>query len=270
MKRIVKEIIVVVSLLVVIPTQQTTAQVTEAELLQPRNLIEEASLRNEYKSEIIEEYEYLEQPTESITVYGNGLSFLNAKTHDGQDGYRITYTQVVTNGLGEVVFSEVIEDETIYEPAIPETYTQGVQPQVGATFSPRFTRYGADCVLCTHNGDGTSTAASGIRVGTTSVRQSDGTFKQGITYDGRYLFATSSHIPMCTLISIENHNYEGMGITQDEPILGFIGDRGVGPNHLDLFAGSEHALNVVSVVNDNTPIVTITGFGTWANGKCLF
>lgn len=138
-------------------------------------------------------------------------------------------------------------------------------------YRPKFTRYGADCGGC-YIRNGISYTASGVAVTTTAVKQPNGTWKDGITYGGRYIFATSKARAMCSLITVHNHPYSGMGIKQGVPIQGIVLDRGVSnPNHLDLFVGSERNLNVVRVVaskNRGTAIITGVGIKT-ANG-CRF
>ena len=124
----------------------------------------------------------------------NGVSWMISKTDNGSpkvqnDTYEMTYDQE-GNLLSRVLVpysTEVIE-------ARPIVMSYGSEVKEEAYFySSRVTSYGADCVGC---GGGTP---AGIAISTTGVRQSDGTWKDGITYDGYYLIAASS-TPVCTTI----------------------------------------------------------------------
>lgn len=138
-------------------------------------------------------------------------------------------------------------------------------------YKPKLTRYGADCRGCTIR-NGVAYLASGIAVTTEAVKQPNGTWKDGITYGGRYIFASSSARAMCSLVSVYNHPYSGRGIQQGTPIQGIILDRGVSnPNHLDLFVGSERNLNAVRVVSSKTSATAIiTGVGIRTANGCRF
>ncbi len=104
----------------------------------------------------------------------------------------------------------------------------------------RNTVYGADCTGCTLN-DGIASTSSQIEVSIDSVRQSDGTWKQGITYDGYYLIAADKALPMCSVVRISEHSYSGYGIEEGVPFLAVVADRGsmIQETAIDLFAGSE-------------------------------
>lgn len=270
MKQIVKGILPLILMLLVFHSEAATAQ--EKDLLVFPDMTQADTLlnQNQFTNETLEEIEVLEAPEDTLVTKGHGLWYLSKEVTQAQDGYIQRTYQVVKDGNDEVISKIELQDQQVVVEPTQRTIQQGSDVTIGATFSPRFTRYGADCGGCTIKSDGTSAAASGIRVTTTGVRQFDGSWKSGITYQGRYLFAASSDLPMCTLISVSNHNYSGMGIQQGQTIYGFIGDRGVGSNHLDLFVGSEYALNKVAPVGNNTPIVTITGFGTWTGNGCQF
>lgn len=270
MKSTIRRIMLMISLLLVLTSCSALATQRD-ELVYPElALAQELTNDQSFSIKQIEEIEILPQPEEPVVVYGNGLSYLTIQVEEGQEGSITKQYQVVQGPDGQEISKLELIEETQIEQPVATTYQQGAPVQVGATFSPRFTRYGADCAGCTRVGGGVAASASGIRVTTTSVQQSDGTWQEGITYDGRYLFATSSDIPMCTLITIEDHPYSGMGVNQSEPIHGIIGDRGVGPNHLDFFVGSEKTLNKVRPVSNATPTVTITGFGEWTGRGCNF
>ena len=65
--------------------------------------------------------------------------------------------------------------------------------------------------------------------------------KQGITYEGYYIIATSKAIPLCTIVEISNHTIEGKGIKKGVPFKAIVLDRGsaIQGSKTDLFVGSE-------------------------------
>ena len=132
-------------------------------------------------------------------------------------------------------------------------------------YSSRVTSYGADCVGC---GGGTP---AGIAISTTGVRQSDGTWKDGITYDGYYLIAASSTLPLCTLVEISDHKFNGQGLTPGEPFLAVVADRGgaVQGSTIDLFTGSEYYPSVRNGKRSNVK-VSIVDFGRKRTNGCRF
>lgn len=126
--------------------------------------------------------------------------------------------------------------------------------------SERSTVYGADCTGCTLN-DGIAQTSAQIEVTTESVRQSDGKWKMGITYDGYYLIAADAAFPMCTVVRISEHSYSGAGLVPDEPFLALVVDRGsmITENTIDLFAGSEQQTQVTHT-NLSGAVIEVIGF----------
>ena len=62
--------------------------------------------------------------------------------------------------------------------------------------------------------------ANGVRYhNDKGVRQWDGTYKQGITYEGYYIVATDRRIPFCTVLEVTNHRWEGAGIENNVPLI---------------------------------------------------
>lgn len=189
-----------------------------------------------------------------------------SKTDDGSpkvqnDTYEMTYDQE-GNLLSRVLVpysTEVIE-------AQPIVMSYGSEVKEEAYFySSRVTSYGADCVGC---GGGTP---AGIAISTTGVRQSDGTWKDGITYDGYYLIAASSTLPLCTLVEISDHKFNGQGLTPGEPFLAVVADRGgaVQGSTIDLFTGSEYYPSVRNGKRSNVK-VSIVDFGRKRANGCRF
>lgn len=103
------------------------------------------------------------------------------------------------------------------------------------------------------------------------MRQSDGTWKDGITYDGYYLIAASSTLPLCTLVEISDHKFNGQGLTPGEPFLAVVADRGgaVQGSTIDLFTGSEYYPSVRNGKRSNVK-VSIVDFGRKRANGCRF
>lgn len=140
--------------------------------------------------------------------------------------------------------------EKIQEPVVSaaESFAMAVtdRSKSATTSITRFTRYGVDCSGCKVSADGFGGTASGVSVSTTSVKQSNGVWKQGITYDGYYIIAMDKNIPMRTIVEISNHNLSGAGIEPGVPFKAIVLDRGgaVDGLEVDLFVGTEKRVTV--------------------------
>jgi hypothetical protein len=189
-----------------------------------------------------------------------GIPWLISKISAGTPKTQTTTYRLTYDSSGSVLSKVAVPDTTTIQPSSPAIYMYGAKPQKGAYFKPGFSRYGADCSGCYVAADGTSGTASGLMLSLTGVRQSNGTWKQGITYNGYYLVATSSSVPMCTIMEITDHSYSGMGLTPGVPFKVLVVDRGVSGSMLDLFVGSEHNLSVVRLTGPQSPTATIIGF----------
>ena len=117
----------------------------------------------------------------------------------------------------------------------------------GSAYYPGFiTRYGYDCVGCRISAGDYSSTASGILVGADRVRQANGQWLSGYTYEGYHIVATSRAIPLFSILKISNHQFSGGGIVAGQPFYAIVGDRGVSGDTLDLFVGTQRNLNVIS------------------------
>ncbi len=122
------------------------------------------------------------------------------------------------------------------------------------------TTYGTDCLGCYHT-DGFGGTASGVKLSFTSVRQSNGVWLDGITYDGYYVIAANSAFPFGSIVEVTNHGYSGMGLVPNQPFKAIVLDRGAMTiNHIDLFVGSESAYNV-SVNRSYAPQIKLVRYG---------
>jgi hypothetical protein len=189
-----------------------------------------------------------------------GIPWLISKVSAGTPKTQITTYRITYDSAGAVLSKVAIPNTTTIQPSSPAVYMYGSKPQKGAYFKPGFSRYGADCGGCYVAADGTSGTASGVMLSTTGVRQSDGTWRTGITFNGYYLVATSSSMPMCTIMEITDHKYSGMGLTPGVPFKVLVVDRGVSGSMIDLFVGSEHNLSRVRLTGPHSPTSTIVGF----------
>ena len=166
-------------------------------------------------------------------------------------------------------FYEPVDVITPTTPNPTPAPTPAPAPESSSQWNVTLTRYGMDCVGC-RVVNGVAHTSHGIALTSNSVRQPDGTWQQGITYNGRYIFAGNSSHTKCTLLTLYDHPYEGMGITQGQPIYGIMADNGgFGYNHLDLFVGTETNLNAVYIANAGArPYAVITGFATFTGSGC--
>lgn len=196
-----------------------------------------------------------------------GVPWLISKVSDGSPKTQTTTYRVTYDSTGAALSKVAVPDTTTIKPAVPVTYMYGAQPQIGAYFNAGFSRYGADCAGCYVSADGTSGTASGLMVSTTGVRQSNGEWNAGITYNGYYLVASSASLPMCTIMEISNHKYSGMGLQPGAPFKVLVIDRGVSGSLLDLFVGSESNLSVVRLTGNHQPVAKIIGFAKWTKNS---
>ena len=125
----------------------------------------------------------------------------------------------------------------------------------------RITTYGVNCYGCYHK-DGLGGTASGVKLTwNPSVRQSDGTWKTGITYDGYYVVATNSSIPLGSIIEVSNHGFSGYGLQKGKTFRAMVLDRGaMGTNHLDLFVGSEKGEGI-TIDRSYVPTMKVIRYG---------
>ncbi len=212
--------------------------------------------------EVVESTILAKQSTvvKAATASRTGIPWLISKVSEGTPKTQTTTYRITYDSMGVILSKVPVPDTTVVKPSIPGVYMYGATPSKGAYFNAGFARYGADCGGCYVGADGTSGTASGIMVSTTGVRQSNGSWQTGITYNGYYLVASTSSLPMCTIMEITNHKYSGMGLAPGVPFKVMVVDRGVSGSLLDLFVGSEKNLSRVRLTGDHLPVATIIGF----------
>ena len=127
------------------------------------------------------------------------------------------------------------------DPSVTEKVQSTSASSSSSFLSSRVTRYGVDCYGCNIDGNGRGATASGVGVGIDEVRQKDGTWQKGITYEGYYVVATESDLPFYSIIEITNHSFSGMGLQPGVPFKAIVLDRGgdITDTKIDLFVGRE-------------------------------
>ena len=174
-------------------------------------------------------------------------------------------------GMGKMIKKETVDEEDV---VLMEWLRNGqsgernAAVQVGSFFvSKRSTVYGADCVGCVLN-DGIGSTSSQIEVTIESVRQKNGLWEEGVTYDGYYLVAADVALPMCTVLKVSNHSYEGSGIEEGIPFLALVVDRGsaIKENCIDLFAGKEKNPSITHEALDGA-VVEIVDFFLYSKNE---
>ncbi|MFI3283810.1 MAG: 3D domain-containing protein [Erysipelotrichaceae bacterium] len=202
-------------------------------------------------------------------VYPDGYSWLIHKVDDGSQGkeYR-TYRSVLSDDDSVLSVTYVPNSLEVKE-VEPILYSYGSPVEVGAYFYSDFTTcYGVNCVGCYMDENGIGGTSAGIKLTTSSVRQSDGTWQTGITYDGYYIIATDQSIPLCTVVEISSHGFSGHGLSYGEPFLAIVLDRGgaITGNDIDLYTGDETNSGMTNSKRSGVR-VEIVEFGTWTTNS---
>lgn len=152
--------------------------------------------------------------------------------------------------------------EKVYDLSFENTFAEKVKTLLNSdeAVSAYITTYGTDCVGC-YNVNGVGGTASGIGVSFNAVKQADGTWQDGITYEGYYIVAANGSIPFGSIIKVSNHGYSGNGLTPGVPFYAIVLDRGAMTiNHLDLFVGSQVSNNI-TIDRSYSPVMELVRYG---------
>lgn len=181
---------------------------------------------------------YTENESTMLSAVSKDAAALIAQEADVDVDYTLAYQVEMTGSVEKLPEPAVIE---VIRTSSVKTATAGKQYNI-----TRFTRYGVDCSGCNVNAAGEGHTSSGVKISTAAVRQSNGTWQQGITYNGYYIIAMDSSVPLYTIVEISNHNLSGAGITPGVPFKAIVLDRGgsVDGLEVDLFIGSEKNIQV--------------------------
>lgn len=223
------------------------------------------------ESEVIETI--LSEPKVEVVDPGvypdGGVSWLIGLTNEGTPEVQRETFELTYNAAGELLSRIQVPYSTEIQPSTPKTYSYGATVAKDTYFTSRkATSYGVDCVGCGGEDDGFAGTSAGIQTSTTSVRQSDGTWSEGITYDGYYLIATDKAIPLCTIVEISSHRWSGKGLVPGESFQALVVDRGgaVKGTVIDLFVGTESNSGVSNGKRSGVR-VDIIGFAKWTKNS---
>ncbi len=161
-----------------------------------------------------------------------------------------------------------------YEVEAPQAQAQESEPNTDARedttpvldeYQIRATLYGVDCYGCNVREDGTGNTATGVQLNPQwGVKQSNGEWLEGLTYDGYYIIAMDPSVPFYSIVEISNHGLSGMGFSPDVPIKCMVLDRGgaIYGNHIDLYVGSENFIDTQVFWNGSTPTLKVLRYGS--------
>ena len=222
------------------------------------------------RSQIIDRFAEGQQPT-TVTVVNkkpakNEYSWLSNYSFDGSPAldlyeYRVDYDKYTGQPNSYRLVNEVKDAVKM----IPNTYTQGTKVALGAFFTPKFSRYGVNCHGCSGEKSGHGRFAVGVGADVNKgVRQFNGKYQKGITFEGYYIVAADKALPLCTVLEISNHNFKGQGLVPGVPFYAVVLDRGgaIKNNRLDFYIGDERIYNeVVKYSGHRRVLATIIAFG---------
>lgn len=179
------------------------------------------------------------------TTTEGGLSWVITQVSAGTPGKIEQAYRVTKDALGKEISRVPIPGAKKVIPSQDAVLRYGGTIRAGNYFNAKTTMYGVDCVGCSGQYTGRGNTGTGIQLDASrGVMQPDGSWKQGITYNGYYIVAADKNLPIGTVLKITDHGYSGWGITPGQPFYAMVLDRGGGisGNHLDLYAGSEKSL----------------------------
>lgn len=199
-----------------------------------------------------------------------GYDWLVSKVSEGSPASVTSVIRSTFDTKGNLLATEQVPGSDVLTPAKPTIYQYGAKVAKGSYFlSSVITRYGYDCNGCGIGLDGAAGTSSGVRVRNLEVRQADGSWKEGITYEGYYVVAADPAFPICTVLEITNHSFNGMGLTAGVPFKAIVLDRGgaIKTRHLDLYVGSESNTNVVKSSRTSNIKIIVDGFLKWTRNS---
>jgi 3D (Asp-Asp-Asp) domain-containing protein len=251
-------------------TACSTAQGTEIILQQNNGNVFLQYSAIPYTIEDVVETEIVANPSvieKAYTASRTGISWLLGKVSSGTPASLATTYRITKDQDGNILSKVKLPGTEVLIESTPAVFQYGAKVVNGSYFyASRISRYGFDCVGCGVEAGNTATMASLLKVSATAVRQSDGSWKNGITYDGYYMVAADKAFPLCTVLEISDHHLSGSGIREGVPFKALVVDRGgaITQNRLDFFIGTETFLDTV-IHNDKSKgtKVTVVGFLKW-------
>lgn len=212
--------------------------------------------------------------TTQLTHRQNVQAVMNVNTTSNSSLKNEVETYALTKKLNKKLIEQEAVQSTLtsvmekseasqYEPPKPKEVVTTDVAASGDEFYVRTTMYGVDCYGCNVREDGTGNTATGVQLNPSwGVMQSDGTWVEGLTYDGYYVIAADGSIPFYSIVEISNHGLSGMGISPDQPLKCIVLDRGggVNGNHIDLYIGSEANVGAISY-NGSQAVAKVLRYG---------
>ncbi len=168
-------------------------------------------------------------------------SYVEGQLATVSQDYIVTYDE-----NGNMISKTMVIGSKVETPAVAPKMQYGGSVSEGSVFFPKMVTYGIDCAGCYGSNEGTGGSSAGVTLGYHSVRQPDGTMKDGIKYGDYYVVAADPNIPLCSILTIENHGFSGEGLTPGVPFKAIVLDRGgaIKGSILDLFKGSQSNTNI--------------------------
>lgn len=197
-----------------------------------------------------------EPPTGSVLEIeesGDGIPWLISVSKKAMPTLEIKEYEIVKDQDGNIVSKTYLEDNYQYIEGSAEVSSYGGAVAQGSYFFPKITTYGVDCKGCNGETTGVGGTSIGIKLDINQgVKQADGTFLPGVTYQGYYLVAADNNLPLGTVLEISEHTFSGAGLTPGVPFKAIVADRGGGVRgaHLDIYVGSEKA-SLISRIGSN-------------------
>lgn len=206
-----------------------------------------------------EVWEVGEMPEMVYAEYEEGMegikwiaSYVEGKLATVSEDFVVTYD---SNG-NQISKTAVIGSRQETEAVAPKMQFGG-SVSVGSEFYPTMVTYGIDCAGCYVSPEGTGGSSAGVTLGYHSVRQPDGTMREGIKYGDYYIVAADPNIPLCSVITVYDHGFSGEGLVPGVPFKAIVLDRGgaIKGSILDLFKGSQGNTNISNDRSAHTKVV---------------
>lgn len=231
----------------------------------------------ENKDITVSKYHLAEQPT-TITKINNSLksgeySWITKYVGGGEPGYdKSNYRVSYDSFFGDIISYDYVGIDENYIAMQPNYYQQGASVEVGSFFTASLSRYGVNCVGCTGEETGYGVFSVGVGINLAKgIKQYNGSWLPGITYEGYYILATDPAIPLCTIVEFTDHNISGLTINSGEPFYAVVLDRGgaIKGNRVDFYIGDEdNYQSLIKYTGAARAKVTIVAFGTRVGRSC--
>lgn len=198
------------------------------------------------------------------TIPAGSLSWVAKEIEAGSPAMEIKYYDITYDFEGNELSRTYVYDADVKVAAKDRVRQFGSKLETGTFFRPKFSRYGLDCIGCGGQHDGNANTAIGVSLDIDKgVKQANGQWQQGVTWEGYYIVAADKNVPLCTILEISNHNFSGAGIIPGQPFKAIVLDRGgaIKGNKLDIYVGTEKNLNNIRYVSNKQPLAKVVRLG---------